>query len=160
KVVMIIEADFANGQYLGLARQFGHARERFRRGLGRVVRMHADGRVNERILCGQADGNFEIGRTTAGSDGHHALDAGRAGTFDSGVAVLGELLVIQVAMGIDQLHFSRAPTGISSRKPASTGLPPSTDAATIMPFEVRPRSLRGARLATMTTLRPIRTSGA
>jgi hypothetical protein len=41
-------------------------------------------------------------------------------------------------------YFSFAPTGTSSRKPASTGLPSSpTDAATIMPFDSSPRSLRG-----------------
>jgi len=31
--------------------------------------------------------------------------------------------------------------------------------ATIMPFDSRPRSLRGARLATITTLRPMSASG-
>src|ERR1700693_3854094 len=53
-----------------------------------------------------------------------------------------------------------APTGTSSKKPARTGLPPSSDAATIIPFDSMPRSLRGARLATITTFRPIKVSGA
>ena len=56
-------------------------------------------------------------------------------------------------------YFSRAPTGTSSRKPASTGFPPSSDAATIMPFDSRPRIFRGARLATITTLRPTKSLG-
>jgi hypothetical protein len=56
-------------------------------------------------------------------------------------------------------HLRRAPTGTSSRKPARMGLPPSSDAATIMPFDSMPRSLRGWRLATMTTLRPTIWSG-
>jgi hypothetical protein len=41
-------------------------------------------------------------------------------------------------------YFSFAPTGTSSRNPASTGLPSSpTDAATIIPLDSSPRSLRG-----------------
>src|SRR5882724_329683 len=57
-------------------------------------------------------------------------------------------------------YFSFDPIGTSSRKPASTGLPSSpTEAATIMPFDSSPRSLRGCRLATMTTLRPMSDSG-
>ena len=57
-------------------------------------------------------------------------------------------------------YFNFAPTGTSSKKPANTGLPPSSDAATIIPFDSRPRNLRGARFATITTLRPISVSGA
>src|SRR5450432_807741 len=57
-------------------------------------------------------------------------------------------------------YLSFDPTGTSSRKLASTGLPSSPkDAATIMPLDSSPRSLRGARLATITTLRPISFSG-
>src|SRR6266404_9553010 len=58
-----------------------------------------------------------------------------------------------------QRYFNLVPTGTSSRKLASTGLPPSGDAATIMPFDSSPRSFRGARLATTTTFRPINDSG-
>jgi len=58
-------------------------------------------------------------------------------------------------------HFKRAPTGTSSRNPASTGKPLSpTEAATIMPFDSKPRSLRGWRFTTRTTLRPTSDSGA
>src|SRR5207253_7659953 len=39
-------------------------------------------------------------------------------------------------------YFRRAPIGTSSRKLHSTGLPPSGEAATIMPFDSNPRSLR------------------
>src|ERR1022692_4409774 len=58
-----------------------------------------------------------------------------------------------------QRYFSLVPMGTSSRKLASTGFPPSGEAATIMPLDSSPRSLRGARLATITTLRPISVSG-
>jgi hypothetical protein len=57
-------------------------------------------------------------------------------------------------------YFSLAPTSTSSAKLASTGRPSGPMlAATIMPFDSTPRSLRGARLTTTTTFRPIRDSG-
>ena len=56
-------------------------------------------------------------------------------------------------------YLRRAPMGTSSRKPASTGLPPSMEPATIIPLDSMPRSLRGCRLATITTLRPINCAG-
>src|ERR1035437_8346271 len=56
-------------------------------------------------------------------------------------------------------YFKRAPIGTSSRKLTSDGLPPSSDAATIMPWDSMPLSLRGARFATMATLRPTKASG-
>jgi len=56
-------------------------------------------------------------------------------------------------------YFSRAPSGTSSRNPASTGAPPSSEAASNMPFDSRPLILRGARLATITILRPMSFSG-
>ena len=155
KVVMVIETDLAYCQHLGMAREFGQAVQGLRSDLSGVVGMHADRCEDESVLLGEPDAGLEIRRAAAGSNRHNALDAGGAGALDGGIAVGGELLIIQVTVRIDQFHFNRAPTGISSRKPARTGLPPSIDAATIMPLEVRPRNLRGARLATMTTLRPI-----
>ena len=78
--------------------------------------------------------------------------------WDDVLAIGIELIVVQVTMGVHQdrfrqAHFRRAPTGMSSWKPARTGLPPSTDAATIMPLDSMPFSLRGCKFATMTTLR-------
>ena len=44
-------------------------------------------------------------------------------------------------------YFSRDPTGTSSRKPASTGLPSGAAvAAKIMPLDSTPRNLRGAQI--------------
>src|SRR5579862_2127260 len=126
---------------------------------GSIVRMDAGGRVECRVTVGQADAGLEIGRAVAGSDGDHVLDSGRESTLYDGLAVGVKLLAIDVAMGVDQAHLSRAPTGTSSRNAAKTGLPSLRDAATIMPWDSRPRSLRGCRFATMTTLRPTRFSG-
>src|ERR1022692_1098103 len=106
--------------------------ERFRRGFRCIMRMHAHGCIDEGVLPGQAQGGFQVRRTAARANGHHALDASLAGALDHLVAVRVELLVIQMAVRIDQLHLRRAPMGTSSRKPASTGLPPSMDPATII----------------------------
>src|ERR1700756_3390338 len=57
-------------------------------------------------------------------------------------------------------YFNLAPIGTSSRKLASTGLPPSSDAATIIPLDSSPRIFLGARFATMTTFLPTSVSGA
>ena len=69
--------------------------------------MHADGGVNKWIAVGQADGRFQVGRAVAGADGQHAVDAGGAGARDGLLAVVVELGVVQVAVGIDQPHLCR-----------------------------------------------------
>src|SRR5262249_10849910 len=125
-----------------------------------IMRMDADGRKQLVVLFRQADGAIDPGRAIAGPDGQHAGDPGSRSPIEHGIEILGELFVVEMAMGIGQRHLRRAPTGPSSRNPASTGGPPSRDAATIMPFDSIPRSFLGWRLATMTTLRPTIFSGA
>jgi hypothetical protein len=57
-------------------------------------------------------------------------------------------------------YLRRAPTSTSSAKPARTGRPSGpTEAATIIPLDSTPRSLRGARFTTTTTFRPTKDSG-
>ena len=57
-------------------------------------------------------------------------------------------------------YLSLAPLGTSSLKVTRTGRPSSpTEAATIMPFDSTPRSLRGCRLVTSTTFMPTSCSG-
>src|SRR5215831_10458083 len=92
-------------------------------------------------------------------DHHHGLDARGERAFDHGVAIVVKLLVVDMTVRIDKLHLRRAPAGMSSWKPARTGLPPSTDAATIIPLDSMPFSLRGCRFATMMTLRLSNCSG-
>src|ERR1019366_6934113 len=130
------------------------------------VRMHADGGVDERITLGLLDGHIQ---QAASADGHHQLHAGGQGALDDLRAVGIELRVVEVTMRVHQApfrqahfrqaHFRRAPTGMSSWKPARTGLPPSTDAATIIPLDSMPFSLRGCKFATMTTWRLSSCSG-
>ncbi len=88
------------------------------------------------------------------------VDASRGCAIEHGIEIGGETFAVEMAVGIgEHRYFSRAPTGTSSRKAASTGAPPSSEAATIMPFDSIPRSFRGCRLATITTLRPTSFSG-
>jgi hypothetical protein len=123
---------------------------------GRVVRMNSNSCEHARVLAGNANGCFQVGRPFAGTDCEDVLNTGGASTVDDRGTIGCELRIVKMTMRVCQLHdyLSRAPGAISSTKPVRTGGPPSTLAATIMPCEVRPRSLRGARLATMTTLRP------
>src|SRR5690242_11391004 len=111
--------------------------------------MHTNRGVHAVMLLG------ELGRV----DHHHAIDTGPESALDGGIAVGVELFGVNMAVRIDQDHFRRAPMGMSSRKPARTGLPPSTDAATIIPLDSMPFSLRGCRFATITTLRLTSCSG-
>ena len=160
EIVVVIEADFAERDNFRVRGQGAEVVVGLRRDFGGIVRVDADGGVDLRVAVGEADGAVDFGRAVAGADGENARDSGCGGALENGVEVVGEALVVEMAVRIDEhRYFRRAPTGTSSRKPARMGLPPSSDAATIMPFDSMPRSLRGCRLATMTTLRPTIFSG-
>jgi taurine--2-oxoglutarate transaminase len=58
--------------------------------------MDAGGGINRFVAIGQADAGFEVGRTVARADNHHAFDAGGQGAVDDGLAVGIELGVIEV----------------------------------------------------------------
>ena len=140
---MVVEADLTERHHLWMPQQLPQALESFGRRLGGIVRMYARRRPDEGLGFGQPDACLQIRRPVARAHGEHARYPGRERALDHLLAVFVEAFVVQVAVRIDQRHFRRAPTGMSSRNPASTGLPPSTEAATIMPFDSMPRSLRG-----------------
>src|SRR5205823_2342692 len=122
--------DLPQRQHFWIRQQLTNAVEAGVRRLRRIVRMHPDRRVEKWIPIGQPDSRFQVRRTVARPDSHQPLDSRRPRPLDDGVPVRLKLLIIEMAMGVDKLHFnwvhfSRAPTGTSSRKPASTGLPPS-----------------------------------
>src|SRR5258708_12528388 len=85
------------------------------------------------------NGGGPIQRAGAGTapDGENAFDACFARARYDLSAVLFEPGAVEMRVGIDVQagpYFSFAPTGTSSRNPASTGLPSSpTDAATHIP---------------------------
>ena len=123
--------------------------------------MHSDGRVYEWITVRQANAHFEVRRPVAGADRHHMLDARGESALDHGLAVVVELFAVQMTVRVDHRHDLLQPRAGRHvfEEAASTGMSPSRDAATIMPCDSMPRSLRGARLATITTFRPTSSSG-
>src|SRR5437867_11733878 len=147
------------------------------------MRMNADGGVNEFVLCRECDAAVQRAWTCSAADGHDCLDTRVSCPNQHLLAVGIELFHLEVGVGVNEhdgqlvslladrysfafcnlssaIYFNLVPTGTSSRKLHSTGFPPSADAATIIPFDSNPRNFLGARLATITTLRPISVSGA
>ena len=87
--------------------------------------------------------------------GHSPLPCAR----DDGLEVFSELRARQVTVRINHdRQRTRAP-GATPSTLTSVGGPPSTLAASTMPFDSTPISFAGLRLNTMTTLRPTRSSG-
>ena len=106
---------------------------------------------------GQLDAGVELRGTVAVPDGYHGLNPSLARTRNYLFAIGVKLLAIEMCVRIDehqksdlrpppwhlslrfkmtgQPYLSRAPMGTSSKKLASTGFPPSSDAATIIPFD-------------------------
>ncbi len=121
------------------------------------VQTHAG--IHRFVLLGHSDRSFQVWRTLACADGKDLCDSGIDRALNRRVAIVTEALIVQVRVRVGEPHFKRAPGSMFSRKPASTGGPSGSDAATIIPRDSMPRSLRGARFATMTTLRPINCSG-
>ena len=157
---MIIQTDFAQRLNFWMLQEPCKILESVVFYFGGVVRVNADGGIDKIVLFGLANGDREIGRTVARSDGQTIFQSSFTSSLDHARTIGIELLIVEMTVGIYQFHyFNRAPTGTLSRKAASAGEPPSRLAATIMPCDVRPRSLRGSRLATMTTLRPIELLG-
>jgi hypothetical protein len=96
KVVVVIEADLAHGQHLGMRGQLSQAREGLGGGFRSVVRVHPDGGEYKRIALRLADGRLQIGRAAAGPDGHHALHARGQRALDYRLAVRVEFRVVQM----------------------------------------------------------------
>ena len=104
KVVMVIEADLADGRHFGVRCQVSQPLERLSRGFGSVVRMHPDGGNHKWIALRLADGRLQIGRAAARPDGHHPLHARGQRAFDYRLAVRVEFPVVQMDVRVDQPH--------------------------------------------------------
>lgn len=99
-VIEIVEPGFADADHARMQRHLG---DRLRAGHARlatgIVRMHADAGEHAGIALGDGDRGFRL--VHRGADGHHALNPGRVGAGDDGLAFgLGE--VVEMAMRIDQ----------------------------------------------------------
>src|SRR5690242_15331597 len=95
--------------------QIAKAVERVVGRLGSIVWMDPDCGIEKRIAVGKPDSRLQIRRALARADGHQPIDSRRAGPLDHRFPIRRKLLVVKMAMRVDQLHFSRAPTGTSSR---------------------------------------------
>src|SRR5580698_5762161 len=72
--------------------------------------VNADCCVERRMLLGQPETGFQIGRTVARPDGQHVLYAGSHGPLDHCIAILIEIGAVKVAMRIDHMHSRGART--------------------------------------------------
>src|SRR6185437_6400050 len=180
-LMVVIEADLAAGDYAGLGQQSVQLLERRLIGLSRRVRVNPRAGIQPRQASAALRPRIEFAanlqrlvhlrRPFANADRKHRLHARIPGAAQHGLAIVRVTGAVEVCMRINEQesfpfgvkqplgYFSRAPSGTSSRNPASTGAPPSSDAASSMPFDSRPRIFLGARLATMTIFRPISFSG-
>ncbi len=103
---MVVEADLAEGDALGMGGERREFNPRIEGSFGCLVGVDADGGVDEGVGIGEADGGFEVRGAVAGADGEHGVDAGRAGAVDHGLAVGVKGFRIEMAMGIDERHYS------------------------------------------------------
>ena len=71
------------------------------------MRMHADGRVHERILVRELNPGVERGRTVAIADGDHGSHSGLARASDHLLAIGVELLAIEMCVRIYEHVVSR-----------------------------------------------------
>ena len=170
-VVEIVQTNLADRHHFRLSCQPIQLVQRFLIGEVCFVGMNSSADDNPRhiragsIFAAQIERSVHRIRTFANSDGQNSFHTGFMRAHQHRFAVVCVAFAVQMCMRVDQhgefpTYLSRAPISTSSKNPARTGLPFSpSEAATIMPFDSRPRSFRGARFATITTLRPIRLSG-
>jgi hypothetical protein len=168
-VVVVVEADFADGDDVGVVAEGFEFFEGVGSGEAGFVGMDSGGGIDAGdvgaagVVVGEFGGAVHGVGAVADADGEDGFDSGGVGTLEHRLAVAVVAVAVEVSVGVDEhgaaSYLRRAPSSTSSRKLARTGLPPSRDAARSMPLDSRPRILRGARLATMTTLRPMRDSG-
>ena len=124
-----------------------------------LVRMDADRKRDIRPGLGHAVGPHTLFFVQRVENAQGAVDPRGAGARDHRVEVGGELLVGQVAVGIDHRIADPAGARSGSSGVSNTGWPSASRAARTMPFDSIPISFAGCRFATNTTCRPTRRSG-
>src|SRR5213593_2960271 len=134
--------------------------------------MNAGAGINPVVGLSDCDSTTHFVRTTAVADREDFANAGVPRPPEDSFAVVVEAGIVEVRVRVNQHmksypladgegnHFRRAPFSTSSWKPASTGRSSvPIEAATIMPFDSRPRNFLGWRFATITTFLPISDAG-
>src|SRR5882762_764362 len=99
---MIIEPELADRDYLRVLRQIVNHAVQIGRGARRILRMNADGSEHRLVIVGETNARLEVGWTFPGPNYDHLSDTGGKRSCDYLVAVGRELLVIDMAMGIDE----------------------------------------------------------
>src|SRR3954454_9746350 len=103
---MVIEADLAPGNDLGVLREFAQMCEDFVASEPRFVRMQPDAGEDEVMLLGNRDGFFDRAGLVVKPDGEHARDTALPRSLDRGSTIFGELLVIEMAVRVGE-HSSQ-----------------------------------------------------
>ena len=107
EIVMVIEADFAERHDLRMRCEGAEIVEGLRRELRRVVRMHADRCVDLFVAYRRGGRRSRFRAAVAGSDREHARDAGGGCAIEHGIEIVGETLVVEMAVGIDEHRYFR-----------------------------------------------------
>ena len=97
---MVIEADFADSEALGVARKFGETGEGGRFGFRGVVRVDARGGENVRVLRGNFQSAIHIVRPLPCANAQHSLNAGLRRALHYCFEISRELGIIQMAVGV------------------------------------------------------------
>jgi hypothetical protein len=98
-VPVAVQARFAQGDDARMIEQGDHGIPIVRRRLGTGIRVDADGGEDRLVRFSDADGRAAAGRGSAQRD--HDFYTGRNGTGYNGVAIGLELLVVEMAVGVD-----------------------------------------------------------
>ena len=101
-VVVVVEADFADGDDARMLGKALHAVEVCVDEQARLVGVDADGSVNPGVALGERDGAGDVVRAVAIADGEEGADAGIVGALDGGVAIGGELGAVEMGVGVEE----------------------------------------------------------
>ena len=148
---MIIESDLAHRDHLGMLQQFRQIRDKSRRS---PSPHHADAHRPSRRSTDNdppAEPRFQIRRPVAGPDRDHRARPrpparARSRPRDRRRIVRCPDGSANRSASRPSVHFSRAPRAHPPRKLTSAGLPPSSDAATIIPCDSNPFNFRGCKI--------------
>src|ERR1019366_3026366 len=107
EIVVVVQADFAECDHF----RVGCKRAQIIIGLwgylGRVMRVHTDRGVDLSVAVGQAHGPVDFRRPVAGPDGQDASDTRGTGPVENRVEIVGEALVIEMAVRVYEHWFIR-----------------------------------------------------
>lgn len=102
RLPVIIDSDLTHGDYFRVLQKLGRTAEIGIGRLRRVLRMDADSGADAVVRFGDTNAGFQIRRTLAGPDSDHLIDARFASAVNSCFSVGLKLLVVEVAVGVDQ----------------------------------------------------------